>query len=157
MELIVLLGGIYMENRYHSKKRLDELKGRANRCCCKYCGGKLVLRRIIFNDDEDARIELFCSECNRIEYGVEPEIYHNAVHFVDYLNFDIFQDLESNEKKRKLNIAKICEIMAWGDKNLGLLQAEGFIVPVKNHIEVNENSVILTRTMLRKKWSDDHE
>lgn len=29
-----------------------------------------------------------------------------------------------------MNIAKVCEIMAWGDKNIGLLTENGFTVPV---------------------------
>ena len=32
---------------FKSQKRLDMLKARTKRCVCKYCGGKLKLRRII--------------------------------------------------------------------------------------------------------------
>lgn len=139
-----------MANRYQAEGRVEELKGRAKRCCCKYCGGKLELRRIIFSDDEDARIELFCSQCDRIEYGVEPEIYNNAVQFVDRLKFNIYADLDDNEKTRRMNIAKVCEIMAWGDKNLGILDGNGFNVPVKNCAEVSDDSVVFTKAMLAK-------
>ena len=59
-----------MSNRYQREGRVEELRERAKRCCCKYCGGSLELRRIVFNDDEDARIELFCSHCDRIEYSI---------------------------------------------------------------------------------------
>lgn len=140
-----------MLNRYQVEGRVEELRGRAERCCCKYCGGELKLRRIIFSDDEDARIELFCSDCDRIEYGVEPEIYNNAAHFVDYLKFDIYPDLEDNEKKRRMNIAKVCEIMSWGDKNLGILTKNGFSVPVTNNTEISEESVVLTKKMVEEK------
>ena len=46
-------------NMFRSEKRLDMLKKRTKRCVCKYCGGRLKLRRIIFSDYEDARIEIF--------------------------------------------------------------------------------------------------
>lgn len=111
----------------------------------------MVLKRIIFSDDLDARIELFCSECDRIEYGVEPEIYNNAVRFVDYLKFNFYPDLDDNDKTRRMNIAKICEIMSWGDKNLGILTADGFMVPVNNSSEVSCDSVVFTRAMLEEK------
>lgn len=68
---------------FQSKKRLDVLKKRAKRCVCKYCGGELKLRRIIFSSFEDARVEIFCKDCERIEYGVEPQIYQSAKFFVE--------------------------------------------------------------------------
>lgn len=49
------------EAHYQASGRVDVLKQRAGRCCCKFCGGKLVVRRIIFSEDEDARIELFAA------------------------------------------------------------------------------------------------
>lgn len=139
-----------MPNRYQVEGRVEELRGRAKRCCCKYCGGQLVLRRIVFSDDEDARIELFCSECDRIEYGVEPEIYNNAAYFVDYLHFNIYPDLDDNEKTRRMNIAKVCEIMSWGDKHLGILTKDGFTVPVQSSSEISENSMLISKTKLEK-------
>ena len=29
-----------------------------------------------------------------------------------------------------MNIAKVCEIMAWGMKNIGILNADGFTIPI---------------------------
>ena len=101
--------------------RLSELKERTKRCCCRYCGGALEIRRIIFSDYEAAKIEIFCSQCDRIEYGVEPEIYRCAQYFVD----------ELDEKTRKMNIAKVSDIMTWCVKNLGLLDSGGFTVPLQ--------------------------
>ena len=43
--------------------------------------------------------------------------------------------MDDNEKTRRMNVAKICEIMAWGDKNIGILSEEGYSVPVKLEIE----------------------
>ena len=104
-----------------AQKRLALLKKRANRCVCKYCGGSLRLRRIIFSDYEEARVEIFCEHCDRIEYGCEPEIYRNALYFVEEMQFTCYPDLEANERTKRMNVAKVCEIMMWGDKNLGCL------------------------------------
>ena len=110
--------------------RMEDLKGRAKRCCCKYCGDELTLRRIVYGDVEDARVELFCKHCNRIEYGVEREIYLAAKYFVDEIGFNAFSDLDDNEKTRSKKVAKVCEIIAWGYKNLGHMDRSGFTVPV---------------------------
>ena len=110
--------------------RMEDLKGRAKRCCCKYCGDELTLRRIVYGDVEDARVELFCKHCNRIEYGVEREIYLAAKYFVDEIGFNAFSDLDDNERTRSMKVAKVCEIIAWGYKNLGHMDRNGFTVPV---------------------------
>ena len=110
--------------------RMEDMKGRAKRCCCKYCGDELTLRRIVYGDVEDARAELFCKHCNRIEYGVEREIYLAAKYFVDEIGFNAFSDLDDNEKTRSMKVAKVCEIIAWGYKNLGHMDRNGFTVPV---------------------------
>lgn len=120
---------------FKSQKRIDMLKKRTKRCRCKYCGGRLKLRRIIFGDYEDARIEIYCNQCDRIEYGVEPEIYQSARYFVENSGFTCYPELDSNEKTKQMNIAKVCEIMAWENQNLGLLNENGFKVP----LEMNEN------------------
>lgn len=110
--------------------RVEMLKRRAKRCRCKYCGGKLSVKRISFTEFEDARIELYCNACEQIEYGVEPEIYQSAENFVDNLEFNHYPDIDQNTRTRRMNIAKVCEIMAWGFKNTGLLTEEGFTAPV---------------------------
>ena len=119
-----------LETAEKGEGRLALLKARAKRCVCKYCGGKLELRRIAFSDYGEARSELYCPVCQRIEFGTEPEIYQSAVYFVDNFEFNHYPGLDANEKTRRMNIAKVCEIMAWGDKNIGLLTENGFTVPV---------------------------
>ncbi len=120
---------------FQSEKRLDMLKKRTKRCVCKYCGGNLRLRRIIFSDYEDARVEIFCESCNRIEFGVEPEIYLSAKFFVEESNFNCYADLDDSQRTQQMTIAKVCEIMSWQDQNLGILNKEGFSVP----LNMNEN------------------
>lgn len=122
---------------FQSKKRIEILKKRTKRCRCKYCGGQLKLKRIIFSEFEDVRIEIFCKDCNRIEYGVEPEIYMSAKFFVENSEFNCYPDLDDNEKTKQMTIAKVCEIMAWHDQNLGILDASGYTVDLK----VNDNFI----------------
>lgn len=125
-----------MEKSFTSQKstssgRLRMLKMRAKRCVCKYCGGNLELRRIAFSDYGEARSELYCSTCQRIEFGTEKEIYQSARYFVEQFQFNHYPGLDDNEKTRRMNIAKVCEIMAWENKNLGFIDDNGFIVPVR--------------------------
>ena len=120
-----------MENMdYKSNSRLNMLKGRTKRCVCKYCGGDLRLKRIVFSSYEESRIEIFCKECNRMEFGVEPEIYLSAKFFVEETGFDFFEDMDNNERTKQMTIAKVCEIMSWQDMNFGILDKEGFKVPL---------------------------
>ena len=89
-----------MNELYWAENRIETLKRRKKRCVCKYCGGPLVVKRILFNDVADARVELYC------------------------------ETLDDNEKKHQMNVARVSEIMAWGFRNTGLLSAEGFTVPL---------------------------
>ena len=111
-------------------ERIAELRKRASRCVCKYCGEKLSLRKITYAAYDEAKIEVYCEKCGRIEYGVEPEIYKVAQYFVDEIGFNAFSDLDDNEKTRSMKVAKVCEIIAWGYKNLGHMDRNGFTVPV---------------------------
>jgi hypothetical protein len=124
-----------MDFSYKAEGRVEQLKQRVKRCVCTYCGKPLRLKRIIFNEVEDARIEIYCDYCDRIEFGVEQEIYRSALFFVDEIGFNCYPDLENNEKTKRMNVAKVCEIMAWGNRNIGILSKDGFEVPLK----MNEN------------------
>jgi len=141
------------KSSFVSKKRIDMLKRRTKRCVCKYCGGRLKLRRIIFSDYEDSRIEIFCNSCDRIEFGVEPEIYASAKFFVENSKFNCYPDLDDNEKTKQMTIAKVSEIMAWQDQNLGIMDSEGFTV----ELNVNENFVGECITLTPEDLDDDDE
>lgn len=136
---------------FKSQKRLNMLKKRTKRCKCKYCGGQLKLRRIIFSEYEEGRIEIFCNSCDRIEYGVEPEIYASAKFFVENSGFNCFPDLDNNEKTKQMTISKVCEIMAWQNQNLGIMNADGFCVPLK----INENFIGDCITLSEDDLNDD--
>ncbi len=119
-----------MEETYQAGERLAMLKERTRRCVCKYCGGNLRLKRIIFSNYEEARVDIFCEDCDRIEFGTEPEIYLSAKYFVEETGFNCFADLDDNERTKQMNIAKVCELMSWQDLNLGILDKTGFQVPL---------------------------
>ena len=113
-----------------SAERVEEIKNRSKRCVCKYCGGRLRVRMLDFGQIETANLEIFCENCDKIEYGVEPEIYHSAQYAVDILGFNAYQDRADNEQRRRLNIAKVCELLFWHDRELGILDQYGYKVPV---------------------------
>ena len=124
-----------MTNQFNQSSRIRELKGRVERCCCRYCGSPLELKRITFSHFEDYRIEIFFSKCGRIEYGVEPEIYLSARYFVEHFDFNWYTYLDENAQTRQMTIAKICDILTWQNEQLGFLDKDGFQVPVR----INEN------------------
>lgn len=124
--------------------RTDMLQGRSERCICKYCGGKLEVKSIVFNDIIDARTELYCSHCERIEFGVEKEIYQNAKYFVEEMDYNCFPDMDNTETTRQMSIAKVCDIMNWAVKNLGFMNDNGFCVPVTMNQCMLGKSILLT-------------
>lgn len=132
-----------MDLSYQAEGRLDMLKKRAQRCVCKSCGGALTLRRLVVSEIDDARVEIFCEHCDRIEFGVEPEIYQSAKYFVDEMGFNHYSDLEESERTREMNIAKVCDIMAWENKQLGILTKQGFTVPVQINTNIMSEAVVL--------------
>ena len=133
-----------MEISYNTQGRVEMLKRRTKRCVCKYCGQHLGLRRISFSEIEEARVEIFCPVCNRLEFGVEPEIYHCALYFVEEMGFNYYPEMVQSEKTKRMNIAKVCEIMAWENKSLGILSREGFTMPLDVNTAIVGECVILT-------------
>ena len=133
-----------MDVSFQAEGRIDMLKNRAKRCVCKYCGGRLRLKRIIFSDHEDARVEIYCDDCERIEFGVEQEIYQSARYFVDEMGFNCYPNQDNNASTRRMNIAKVCDIMAWQDKTLGIIDRDGFRVPLDVNTNILGECVILS-------------
>lgn len=140
----VYLGEIKMLNQFNNSKRVQELAGRVERCCCRYCGSPLEIKRINFSNFEDTRIEIFCTKCGRIEYGTEPEIYQSAKYFVEHYGFNWYTYLDENAQTKQMTIAKICDIMAWQNQLLGLMDQNGFKVPVHIDQDVYSESVTFT-------------
>lgn len=127
---------------YQAEGRLDMLKQRSKRCLCRYCGGHLEIKSIMFNEFVEARVELYCPHCERIEYGVEPEIYQSAKDFIEVTQYDCFPGLEKNEMTKMMSVSKICDIMAWHDRSLGIVDDDGFCVPIHRNDHIFGECVI---------------
>jgi hypothetical protein len=125
-----VVNAMEIESEFKKNQRLRELKIRVKNCCCRYCGGSLKLRRILYGNVTEGRVEIFCADCNRIEYGVDREIYHVARHFTQEFDFNMYPDNAESERTFQMNVAKVCDIIAWGCKNLGFLAYDGFKAPV---------------------------
>ena len=111
--------------------RVERLKARAKHCCCRYCGGELSVKQIVFHGQAAARIELYCDQCQKIEYGIEKEVYQSAKAFVEATEFNHYMDLEDNEQRLQMNIAKVCNITSWQLRYLGLTDENGMTVPTQ--------------------------
>lgn len=103
----------------------ERIYNRASRCVCKQCGQPLTPSTIIYNKYGGEGLDLYCPNCQMIEYGTEKEIYALAAKFIDKFEFNYYLDMEENGRNERLNIAKICEIVGWVFKNIGLLDKNG--------------------------------
>lgn len=135
--------------QYHqNEKRLEMLKKRVQRCVCKSCGSSLSLRQIDFHDFEDARIEIFCEQCDRMEFGIEPEIYTSARYYVDEFQVNFYPDLGDNMVTKKMTVASIAEIISWSLQNMGYLTKEGFVVKPNMEGKLLGECIVLNDQML---------
>ena len=137
-----------MTETAYTESRALRLKNRTERCVCKYCGGQLELRRIIFSDYEEARIEIFCTQCDRIEYGVEPEIYRSARNFTEEMDFNCYPELDDNASTRRMTTAKVCEILSWGVLQMGFLTDDGFLYPTQSDTLTTGEALLVSHSQL---------
>ena len=131
-----------------AEKRVEMLKERVKRCVCKSCGGKLSLRQLDYNEFEDARIEIFCDSCDRLEFGIEPEIYTSAQYYVDEFRVNMYPDMGNNQLARRMSIASISDIMNWALQNMGYLTKEGFTVPPNMEGKILRECIVLDDQMV---------
>ena len=111
-------------------ERITYLQQRKQHCCCKYCGSFLEVRRVAFSENDEARVELNCPRCQKIEFGVETEIFAVAEYFVEEIGFRCFTDIDNPFLEKQMNIAKVAESISWGFVNLGYIDEKGFSYPV---------------------------
>lgn len=138
-------------NRSEQNERIAELRKRASRCVCRYCGEKLSLRKITYAAYDEAKIEVFCEKCERIEYGVEPEIYKVSEYFVDEIGYDHYPSIDLSVRKKRMNIAVICDIISWGFKNTGLLDKDGFKAALDLNAGILGEALFISDTELNAK------
>lgn len=142
--------GITIFEEKEQSERLHEVRQRAAHCVCRYCGHPLSLRKITYATYDEAKIELFCEQCNRIEYGVEPEIYKVAEYYVEELGYDHYPNIDNSLQKKRMNIAVICGIIAWGFKNTGLLTKDGFTTELNLDAGILGEATFMSDTALRQ-------
>ena len=128
--------------------KVDELKQRIPHAICKYCGGRLEIKRMNYSKDTDNRVELYCPYCDKLEYGVEKEVYELACYVVDELNFNYYSEIEYSDKRRKMNIAKVGETAEWIMRQLGILNEKGFTCEVNLSELVRKKEAIFTAELL---------
>lgn len=103
----------------------EKLLARAERCVCKMCGGGLELRVIIYNKYGGSGTELYCPNCQKIEYGTEPELYRLAQDYIAQVEYDYFTEMEQDQRHAQLNVAKVCETLSWMFKRLEIMDGSG--------------------------------
>lgn len=142
----------------NSVLNLDALKARAERCVCKYCGTSLKVERIMYHNCEAARSELFCPKCKRIEFGVERAVYSAAKNYVETFAFNLYPGLEDNEQRRRMNIAKVAEIMEWQNNKLGISDDGGFRVALDVCLdELGRTSIFRESEWAEREACEQHE
>ena len=129
-------------------KRVLLLNERVKRCVCKSCGGKLSLRMLDFDEFEKTRIDIFCDNCDRLEFGIEPEIYQAALYYVQEYALNLYPDTGNTALSKKATVAKAAEMMSWVLKSLGYLSKDGFIVPPDTSSVINGECLDLTDHLL---------
>ena len=95
--------------------------------------GRQALRRYFLPDASGfpinkyggSGLELYCPNCQKIEYGTEPEIYNLASEFVETVEFDYFPDMDDEDRHQKLNVAKVCDILGWIYRRTSVLDETG--------------------------------
>lgn len=111
---------------------------RTEHCVCKMCGGPLEARIMIYNKYGGQGVEMYCPHCGRIEYGTEKEIFSLAEDFVQNVEFDYFVEMEEGERNYQLNVAKICEVLGWCFRKLGVIDEDGVIKEEPCHFDYRD-------------------
>ena len=104
--------------------RVEHLNERAKDCCCSYCGGDLAVRRILYQTTAEYRIELYCDNCEKIEYGVPRALYDSAKAAIERLGFNYYPETEEGVTRNQMNIAKLSTLTAWQLRYLGMIDDE---------------------------------
>ncbi len=127
MSIIANYGGSF-GNHSH-----EELLERAKHVVCKQCGGELTTALIVYDIYGGAGEDLYCPHCQKQEFGVEKKIYEMAEYYVENFQFNYFYDMEENDVNFQLNVAKVCDMMAWMLKNIDLLDKDGLKEQLPNY------------------------
>ena len=143
MDVLTQLNINFREEK-EQEVRINEMRKRASRCVCRYCGNPLTLRKLTYAAYDEAKIEIYCEHCDRIEYGTEPEIYKIAKYYVNKMGFDHYLYMDESVRKNQMNISMICSILEWGYKSIEILEKDGFNIEI--HFDENKISDVVSFT-----------
>lgn len=146
---------IKLNRERKESERIQKLNVRTSHCVCKYCGSRLSLRKVTYAAYDEAKIDIYCENCNRMENGTEPLIYKMAEYFVDDMQFDYYPELDPSISKRRMNIAVICDIISWGFKNVGLINDKGFTVDLNVNEHTLGEATVFSKTQLEAMMRGD--
>lgn len=139
---------IQLNREKKESERIAKLSKRTSHCICKYCGNRLSLRKVTYAAYDEAKIDIYCENCGRMENGTEPLIYKMSSYFVDDMQFDYYPELDPSTSKRRMNIAVVCDIISWGFKNAGLIDDNGFTVALNVDEHALGEATIFSKTQL---------
>lgn len=149
MQEILSEVGLNFRETKEMSVRLQQIRERAKRCVCRYCGEHLSLRKLTYAAYDEAKIEIFCEHCQRIEHGVEPEIYRLAEYFVEDMRFDHYSNLDESEQKKRMNIAVVCDVIYWSFRNAGILDENGFKTELNIDRDIMGNAFLISHSDLQ--------
>lgn len=140
--------------------RVEHLKERAKDCCCSYCGGDLAVRRILYQTTAEYRIELYCDNCEKIEYGVPRALYDSAKAAIERLGFNYYPETQEGVTRNQMNIAKLSMLTVWQLRYLGMADDERLKAGAEGSAQSMDASTVVSEDDLDelleevKKWSD---
>ena len=140
--------------------RVEHLKERAKDCCCSYCGGDLAVRRILYQTTAEYRIELYCDNCEKIEYGVPRALYDSAKAAIERLGFNYYPETQEGVTRNQMNIAKLATLTAWQLRYLGMADDDRLKTGTEGSTQSMDASTIVSENDLDelleevKTWSD---
>lgn len=100
-----------------NSQKVENIDYRLEHYVCKYCGGKLEKRLIIYNQYGGQGIDLYCPACGKVEFGIDPNLYMLAKAYVDKFEFNYYTDMQENIRNYQMNIAKVATICDWLKKH----------------------------------------
>jgi len=100
----------------------SEMLERTKKYVCRRCGGQLELRQTVHNEYGGATVELYCNKCGDRNNGVPKEIFAVARQYIEETDFNYYSDLAETEETAAWNVAKICDIIEYWQKNQCVLK-----------------------------------
>lgn len=124
--------------------RTKMLQKRSERCICKYCGGELEVRSIVFNDIVEQERNFIVSIVIGLNLGQKKKfIKMRNILWKKWIT--IVSQIQTIQKQLgQMSVAKVCDIMNWIITHLGFVNEDGFCVPVNSDRYMLGKNILLT-------------